>query len=130
MEIISKEDALVNFKKLLDVVELSDNKPLKTKYSSKFSPVITKTKTAYDEDVARVFLTGVTPVVLAEFISDNIKEGIVSWLKEENDGYFFRHNQPEEIFNTAHILYYVRKLMKQKSKLDDSWDPSVILNIQ
>ncbi|PKY12363.1 uncharacterized protein OCT59_020389 [Rhizophagus irregularis] len=87
-------------------------------------------KTAYDEDVARVFLTGVTPVVLAEFISDNIKEGIVSWLKEENDGYFFRHNQPEEIFNTAHILYYVRKLMKQKSKLDDSWDPSVILNIQ
>ncbi|EXX77037.1 hypothetical protein RirG_027480 [Rhizophagus irregularis DAOM 197198w] len=26
-------------------------------------------KTAYDEDVARVFLTGVTPVVLAEFIS-------------------------------------------------------------
>lgn len=54
----------------------------------------------------------------------------MSWLKEENDGYFFRHNQPEEIFNTAHILYYVRKLMKQKSKLDDSWDPSVILNIQ
>ncbi|CAG8662458.1 10784_t:CDS:1, partial [Paraglomus occultum] len=58
----------------------------------------------------------------------NIKEGLMTWLKEENDGYFFNPNQPEGIFNTARVLYCVRRLMEKKEKLDDSWDPSVVLN--
>ncbi|CAG8766381.1 14411_t:CDS:2, partial [Funneliformis caledonium] len=146
-------DALVNFRMLLNAVELSDNKlyicideydgsmneALKNKtlyhhkdkgdikielIESSFNQFFSILKTACDENIACVFLTGVTPVVMAEFtsgfnisvdltldeefwdlygfkkseikilldkafgynLSDNIKEQIMSWLKEENDG--------------------------------------------
>ncbi|RGB32530.1 hypothetical protein C1646_790310 [Rhizophagus diaphanus] len=105
---------------------------------SSFKQFFSRLKTACDEGVSRVFLTGVTPVVMAEFtsgfnisvdlalkkefwdlygfkkseieflldsfgnnLSDYIKEKIMQWLKNENDGYFFHRNQSEGIFNTA-----------------------------
>ena len=133
---------------------------------SSFKQFFSRLKTACDEGVARVFLTGVTPVVMAEFtsgfnisvdlaldeefwnlygfkkleveflldrafgnnLSDDIKERIISWLKEENDGYFFHCNQPEGIFNTARVLYCIKQLMKQEKKLNKSWEPSVVFN--
>ncbi|CAI2182790.1 15393_t:CDS:2 [Funneliformis geosporum] len=198
--VAGEKDALVNFRMLLDAVELSDkklyiyideydgsmNEALKNKtlfqaltnhhknegdskialMENSFKQFFSILKTACDEGIARVFLTGVTPVIMAEFtsgfnisedltleeefwdlygfkkseveflldkafgnnLSDNIKKEIMSWLKEENNGYFFHRNQPEGIFNTARVMYCIRKLMKQKKKLDDSWDSSVILN--
>jgi hypothetical protein len=49
----------------------------------------------------------------------NLKE-IMLWLKEENDGVFFSRNQSEGIFNTARVLYCIKKLMEQKKKLGES----------
>ncbi|CAG8551534.1 7169_t:CDS:2, partial [Ambispora gerdemannii] len=136
------------------------------KIESSFKQFYSRLKYACDGGIARVFQTGVTPIVMAEFtsgfnisvdlaldeefwdlygfkkleieflldkvfgnsLSDNIKEGIMSWLKEENDGYFFHRDQPEGIFNTARVLYCIRMFMKQKKKLEYSGDPSVVLN--
>ncbi|RHZ51235.1 hypothetical protein Glove_481g111 [Diversispora epigaea] len=133
---------------------------------SSFKQFYSRLKGACNMDIARVFQTGVTPVVLAEFTSgfnisedlaldkefwdlygfkksevdlllnkafgnsllSNVKERLITWLKEENDGYFFHPSQPEGIFNTARVLYCIRKFMKQKKELDDSLDPSVIFN--
>ncbi|RHZ79294.1 hypothetical protein Glove_149g139 [Diversispora epigaea] len=58
----------------------------------------------------------------------NIKERLITWLKEENDRYFFHPKQPEGIFNTAYVLYCIKKFMKQKEELGNSSDSSVILN--
>ncbi|RHZ78500.1 hypothetical protein Glove_162g93 [Diversispora epigaea] len=64
---------------------------------------------------------------LGNSLSD-VKERLITWLKEENDGYFFHPKQPEGIFNTARVLYCIKKFMKQKEELGDSSDSSVILN--
>ena len=58
---------------------------------------------------------------LPEEIKDNAREKIMLWVKEENDRYFFSHNQSEGIFNTVHILYSINKLMNNKQILD-SWN--------
>ncbi|CAG8832221.1 44825_t:CDS:2, partial [Gigaspora margarita] len=50
---------------------------------------------------------------LGNNLPSDVKKGIVKWLKEENDGYFFNPNQAEGIFNTARILYCIRMLIGQ-----------------
>ncbi|CAB4416494.1 unnamed protein product [Rhizophagus irregularis] len=133
---------------------------------SSYKQFFSRLKTACDEDIASVFLTGVTPIVMAEFTSGfNISKDLalneqfwdlyglkkceieflldkalgknlscsciikeaVSWLKEENDGYFFSRNQSEGIFNTARVLYYISELMEKKENLDRC-NPSAICN--
>ncbi|CAG8692242.1 13027_t:CDS:2 [Acaulospora morrowiae] len=68
-----------------------------------------------------------------EFLLDNflvfpsdVKRGIIEWLKEENDGYFFNPDQTEGIFNPARVLYCIENLMRKKKKLidDDYQDAS------
>ncbi|GBC09090.1 hypothetical protein RclHR1_00860028 [Rhizophagus clarus] len=90
---------------------------------SLYKQFFTRLKTACDESIAYVFLTGVTSITLTESTS----EEILSWLKKENDGYIFSCNQTEGIFNTAHILYCIKIIMEQKKKLNNK-DPSIICN--
>ncbi|RIB25281.1 hypothetical protein C2G38_2241501 [Gigaspora rosea] len=169
-----KESALVNFKELLNAVELSEHKlyifideydagmteALKNEYTlqpliahhknspsrtevieSSFKQFYSRLKSACDDSLVYVFQTGVTPIVMAEFTSgfnisedlalnkkfwdilpDNIKEELITWLKNENDGYFFHPRQPEGIFNTARVLYSIRKFLEQKEESDNSWN--------
>ncbi|CAG8482700.1 11291_t:CDS:2 [Ambispora gerdemannii] len=137
-----KESALVNFKELLNAVELSEHKfSSRTEaIKSSFKQFYSRLKSACDAGIAYVFQTGVTPIVVAEFTSgfnisedlalnkknwdipDNIKEELITWLKNENDGYFFHPRQPERIFNTARVLYCIRKFLEQKEESDNSWN--------
>ncbi|RHZ78190.1 hypothetical protein Glove_166g242 [Diversispora epigaea] len=50
-------------------------------------------------------------------LSPDVKRGIMEWLKEENDGYFFNLDQTEGIFNPACILYCIEMLMERKKRL-------------
>ncbi|CAG8479718.1 27147_t:CDS:2 [Gigaspora margarita] len=43
-------------------------------------------------------------------------------VKNESDGYFFHPKQPGGIFNTARVLYCIRKFLEQKEELNNSWD--------
>src|SRR6185312_8525573 len=135
------------------------------KIESSFKQFYSRLKYACDEGIARVFQTGVTPVVMTEFTSgfniskdlalreefwdlygfkkseielllDNslglpsdVKGGIMEWLKEENDGYFFNSDQTEGIFNPARVLYCIEMLMGKKKKLidNDYQDTSTII---
>ncbi|CAG8748444.1 15838_t:CDS:2 [Dentiscutata erythropus] len=132
---------------------------------SSFKQFYSRLKTACDEGIARVFQTGVTPVVMSEFtsgfniskdlalrkefwdlygfkkseiehlldnalgLSSDVKGGILKWLKEENDGYFFNPDQTEGIFNTARVLYCIEMLMERKTILtnDDYQDTSATI---
>ncbi|RHZ54542.1 hypothetical protein Glove_426g58 [Diversispora epigaea] len=125
---------------------------------SSFKQFYSKLKDACNKNLARVFQTGVTPVIMAnidedltlgkefwdlygfkksevELLLDNalglspdVKRGIMEWLKEENDGYFFNPKQTEGIFNPAHILYCIKKLMGNKKDIDnDNQDTSIII---
>ncbi|CAG8643742.1 11587_t:CDS:2, partial [Paraglomus brasilianum] len=135
------------------------------KIESSFKQFYSRLKYACDEGIARVFQTGVTPVVMTEFTSgfniskdlalreefwdlygfkkseielllDNslglpsdVKGGIMEWLKEENDEYFFNSDQTEGIFNPARVLYCIEMLMGKKKKLidNDYQDTSTII---
>ncbi|RHZ67227.1 hypothetical protein Glove_302g33 [Diversispora epigaea] len=57
----------------------------------------------------------------------NIKEGIIKWLYENNEGYFFSPNQPEGIFNSSRILYYIHELIGKIEDIDYSNDTSTII---
>jgi hypothetical protein len=59
--------------------------------------------------------------------SSCIIKKIMSWIKEENDGYFFTRNQSKGIFNPAHVLYCIEKIIGRMKKLD-SWNPLTICN--
>ncbi|CAG8650476.1 4433_t:CDS:2, partial [Ambispora leptoticha] len=64
---------------------------------------------------------------LGNNLQSDIKKGIIKWLKEENDGYFFNPNQAEGIFNTARILYCIRMLIGQIKFISYSEDSSNII---
>ncbi|CAJ0632066.1 4568_t:CDS:2 [Entrophospora sp. SA101] len=64
---------------------------------------------------------------LGSNLPSDIKKGIVKWLKEENDGYFFNPNQAEGIFNTAHILYCIHMLIGQIKFIRYGEDSSSII---
>ncbi|RGB24870.1 hypothetical protein C1646_772519 [Rhizophagus diaphanus] len=191
-----KKSALANFIKLLDMVDLSNNKLyiciddydasmneilrnkellqtlishhktkddfIKSKFKlieSSFIQFFSELKTACDEGIARIFLTGMTPISMDDFssgfnisedlalkeefwdlygfkkwdikilldkvlennVSNDVKQKVMSWLIEENDGYFFHRNQSQGIFNTGYILYYINNLIDQKKYLNNKY---------
>ncbi|CAG8468687.1 2169_t:CDS:2 [Funneliformis mosseae] len=129
-EIIERGDINSMFASMNTMYERSPYKPNTPPSSHQSSQKRSILKTACDGGITRVFLTGVTPVAMAEFtsgfnisvdltldeefwdlygfkkteieilldkafgnnLSDNIKEKIMSWLKEETMGIFFTPN--------------------------------------
>ncbi|CAB4438676.1 unnamed protein product [Rhizophagus irregularis] len=203
-DIDEKRSALANFAKLLDMVDLSNNKLYvcideydasmnqalrndglfqaltnhhKTEgdftrnklelIESSFKQFFSGLKTACDEGIARCFLTGVTPVIMAEFtsgfnisddlalneefwdlygfksgeieilldkafgndVSNDVKQKVMLWLTEENNGYFFHRNQPQGIFNTARVLYCIKNLKERKKYLNKEHDKCTTVDL-
>ncbi|GBB92355.1 hypothetical protein RclHR1_00020058 [Rhizophagus clarus] len=54
-------------------------------------------------------------------LSTDVKKGIMKWFKKINYGYFFHRYQIEGIFNPAHVLYYLKKIIEQMKFIDEAF---------
>ncbi|RHZ49142.1 hypothetical protein Glove_529g25 [Diversispora epigaea] len=112
-----KDDALGNFEILLNAVQLSDHKYV------------------CDKGIARIFQTGITPVIMSEFTSGfNISEDI-TLNKKFWDMYGFKKSKIELLLNKTfgnrlqeNIKEELikRNFLKQKEKLNNSWNSLTI----